>query len=699
MKLVKIASSIVASIIIVLAIGGYVFIRNFDLNRYKPYIENIVLNATGRTLTMNGEASLAISLVPTIVINDVSLSNPDWAKNPNMVELDKLEVKFAVMPLLKNRIVIDKLILHGTKVYLEKAQDGKANWVFDTKVQNVTKAQIASELANVKVDNATEAAVGMVLIARNVDITDGVLNYYDAKANNNHLLEIENISAMLNGFDKPLVVDANVKYNGEKIGVDATLNTVNSVINEDKLNFEAKVEAFNIKADVVGGVDGVLANPVYALEGNIYNPKGNFLLPEIELATRIDGDIASAKAIIQKLMLAGNEITGEADVNWGGAKQMIKVDLVAPKFDINSIVSDKKQSFVMPPLINEANALTFVPNDVVDFSFLNMANADASLKVENLILPQNAILKNVDLKAKLQNGLLDVSPFSFEIGDGKIIGDVSVAASNNMIKAEIKTQNMKLQDVETMLFDADSALKINQGGGLSLDLSLSTSGNTYRKLSENLNGRLVTILDKTSIGGANLSWLTKNIIGQILSLLKVDVAKATNLDINCAVIRSDFEGGKAMFPSGIAFNSEQIKMVGSGEVNLVSDAIDFTIAPTLNKLADGNITQALASFIKIEGTLNSPKLRLDASSALNTIVGAMVTGGISLGGEVLLSGDDDPCRSALINTAYANKFKQTTGVKSSTKRAYQEVNKQAKNAMKGIGNAAKNLLGAFKNQF
>ena len=196
-----------------------------------------------------------------------------------------------------------------------------------------------------------------------------------------------------------------------------------------------------------------------------------------------------------------------------------------------------------------------------------------------------------------------------------------------------------------------------------------------------------------------MSWLTNNILGQLLNLLNIDTSKKRDLDVDCLVIRSDFKNGKAYFPSGIVFNSDKIKMVGSGDINLVNDEMNFTIAPTLNKLADGNITQALASFVKIEGTLNNPKLRLDTSSALNTIVGAVATGGISFGGEVLLSGDDDPCRSALKNTKYADKYAQTQGIKSSTKRAYQEVNKQAKEAVKELGKAAKNLLNSFKVQF
>ena len=133
MKLVKKLSSIVASIIIILAIGGYIFVRNFDLNRYKPYIEDIVFNATGRTLNMGGDAHLAISLIPTVVINDVSLSNASWAQNPNMAEMNKLEIKFAIMPLLKKQIVIDKLILNGKKVYLERSETSEKNWLLDKK--------------------------------------------------------------------------------------------------------------------------------------------------------------------------------------------------------------------------------------------------------------------------------------------------------------------------------------------------------------------------------------------------------------------------------------------------------------------------------------------------------------------------------------------------------------------------------------
>ena len=80
------------------------FLKNFDLNKYKSYAAKIVYEHTGRKLDVKGDASLGISLIPTLIINDVTLSNPSWAKNPQMAEIGSLELKFSLLPLFKNRL-------------------------------------------------------------------------------------------------------------------------------------------------------------------------------------------------------------------------------------------------------------------------------------------------------------------------------------------------------------------------------------------------------------------------------------------------------------------------------------------------------------------------------------------------------------------------------------------------------------------
>ena len=127
------------------------------------------------------------------------------------------------------------------------------------------------------------------------------------------------------------------------------------------------------------------------------------------------------------------------------------------------------------------------------------------------------------------------------------------------------------------------------------------------------------------------------IFTKIFQALRIDTNKNTNMDVACAVVRTDLKAGKAEFPSGIVFDGSKLKVISSGNINLRNDKIDFTIAPSLNKLVDGNIAQALASFVKIEGTIENPKIGLDQEAALTTIVGTVASGGIYFGSEMLLN--------------------------------------------------------------
>ena len=110
-KIGKIFGIIFLGLILLVGIPGYYFIRNFDLNKYKSYASEIVEEQLGRKFSINGEASIGISLVPTLILEDVELANPSWASQPQMVKVKKLELKFALLPLLRKQVVIDKAVL------------------------------------------------------------------------------------------------------------------------------------------------------------------------------------------------------------------------------------------------------------------------------------------------------------------------------------------------------------------------------------------------------------------------------------------------------------------------------------------------------------------------------------------------------------------------------------------------------------
>ena len=697
MRLIKKTASIVSSIIIILAIGGYVFVRNFDLNRYKSYIEDIVNRETGRTLKMNGEAKLGISFIPTLVINDVELSNPEWAVNPQMVKLQKLEIKAAILPLLKGRIVIDKLILQQPEIYLETAADGQKSWEF-TQMQSNSKAAAAGGRKEQKVKSGGTMAAAAGLVAKQVELQNGIISYFDAKSGKTTQVLINDINLEIPEQDGPFNLNVDAELDGQKIVAEIEADNLASLLNEGRLNFVAEVKALQVSAALTGAVEDVLESPRYAVEGNIYNPAGNFGAPETSLEMRVDGDVYSADINIQNLSVATNVITGTASVDWSKSRPQVKADLNTPSFDVNSLKAKAVSSLVPFSLIKEAQALEMVPNDKIPYEYLNMVDAVLNVKAGKLMLADGVNLTDVVLAARLQDGVLDVSKLDFGLGSGEITATAAVNAATQAVKLNLRSSGLKLQDLHAPLATgANGSMQILSGGSLDIMADLQSSGATYRRLSENLDGQVIAIVDKSEIKTGRLEWLASNIFTKILQLLKVDTNKNTNMDVACAVVRADFGKGQATFPSGIVFNGSKLQVVGSGSINLVNDKINFTIAPTLNKLADGNIAQALASFVKLEGTLEKPKVGIDTRSALTTIVGTVASGGAYLGSEILLNGSDSPCYTALAGTTYASRFPKPSGVKAATKDAYQDVNKTAKDAVKGLEDAAKDILGAFAN--
>lgn len=695
MGFIKKTASFVASFIIILALGGFVFVRNFDLNRYKGYIEETVMRETGRQLKLNGDAKLGISLIPTVVVNDVTFSNPEWANNPYMAKLEKLEVKFAVLPLLKKQIVVDKLILQKPEIYLETAANGAESWVFNTG-SAAGAVSAAARQDSMQVEDAS-AAAAVVLIAREVVLEDGIVSYYDAKANQTNQMVINSLELDVEGNDAPINLDIDAEYDGQKVTAQVTANTLNSILNDGKVDFDAQIRALKVSANLSGAAEDIMESPRYAVEGNIHNPAGNFGAPETSLELRADGGVSSADIVIKNLSIATNKITGKASVDWSKAKPDIKADLSATVFDMNSLNQNSQVAFAIPSFIGEAQALAMVPNGKVPYEYLNTVNAGLNVTAGKIIVSDDLTLSNVAVSAKLQNGVLDIAKFNAGIGGGQIQVKGAVNAGRQSVTLNLNSQNLKLQDLHKSLSENKGGnMQILSGGNLDIAADLTSSGATYRKLSENLDGQFIAIMDKSEMRTGKLKWFTNNIFSQILAVLGIDTSKNADMSVACAVVRSDIKGGKATFPNGIVFDGSKLKVVSSGSINLTNDKIDFTIAPAMNKLADGNITQALASFIKLQGTLQNPKIGLDKASALTMVVGTMMTGGVYLGSEVLLDGSSSPCYTALAGTKYASRFPKPTGVKAATKGAYQDVGKQTKAVVKGFEGATKNLIGAFK---
>ena len=99
----RVLKTLVVVVVLVL-IAAVLYLSYGDLNWMKPRIEAAAVDATGRTLSLNGKFDLDIVPSPSVTVEDASFSNADWGSEPNMAEIGKFHVEVGFWSLLSGPV-------------------------------------------------------------------------------------------------------------------------------------------------------------------------------------------------------------------------------------------------------------------------------------------------------------------------------------------------------------------------------------------------------------------------------------------------------------------------------------------------------------------------------------------------------------------------------------------------------------------
>ena len=709
-KLLKGVFWTIILLLLIVFVGGFVFIKTFDLNKYKSYVENIVYEQTGRKLLLAGDAGLKISLMPTVVLNDVTFDNAPWAAEPKMVKAKSVEVSVSVMPLLHKEVVIDTVNLIEPEVYLAINAAGEANWEF-SKPQTAAEKTLVEETIKTEVKptamptvEATDSALPVAdaapllagFLAKRVNVENARLVYQDMATNTVTDLQINSLTLQSENMDADLDIVFDLVFNGEEISGTATAGSVNAILQKAKeYPLQADVTAFGAKAKADVVLTNMMTNLGFSGSAKLQNPSGNFGAPEVSLNVGFSGTPKNIALEINSLNVAGNVISGTADVDLNGAKPNINAVLQSNVLNVQTLTATPVKTASLA-LIPAAAAAEYVPDTALDLAVLDSVNAKAQINVKSLIVNQELTLENVAANVVLQNGKLSVSPLSLNAGGGVVNGAFSIEKNNNVFALNLTGKDVVLQNLWKGLTATDAGtFGIISGGDTIISIKLNGQGATLRQMVESLDGQVIAIIGESKIQTGALKYLTGNFATQLLKALKIDKQKK-NLELSCAVVRADIGNGKAVFPKGIVFNSKQLAVVSDGAVNLKNDKIDFTLNPFNGKLADTNVVQAISSMIKIAGTVEQPKIAIDDSAVIKNVVGVAAAGPAFLGSQMMLDVDESPCYTALKGTAYQDMFPAPKGAKAAGQGVYQGTSDAISDGVDALKNTAKDVLNLFK---
>ena len=101
-----------------------------DPGVFRGQLEARATTAFGRQVQFEGPIRLERSLRPRIIVEDITIGNPDWAAGAHFAEAEKVGVQVALFPLLRGDLRILDVSFTGVNLSIEKGPDGANNYTF-----------------------------------------------------------------------------------------------------------------------------------------------------------------------------------------------------------------------------------------------------------------------------------------------------------------------------------------------------------------------------------------------------------------------------------------------------------------------------------------------------------------------------------------------------------------------------------------
>lgn len=99
-----------------------------DLKDFRPEVESIVKNKTGRTINIIGKFELSFFPEFKISLGETVLNNPSYFPDKKFAELTEAQIKVKLLSLFSGKIEIEPVLVRGLMIHLCKNSQSGNNW-------------------------------------------------------------------------------------------------------------------------------------------------------------------------------------------------------------------------------------------------------------------------------------------------------------------------------------------------------------------------------------------------------------------------------------------------------------------------------------------------------------------------------------------------------------------------------------------
>ncbi len=612
-------------LLLVLIVGAIVLIPKLvDVQKYKPMIEELVTEQTGRSFSMGDDLQLSVFPWVGVSLSDLSLGSPKGFENKDMIAVKRLEVRLRFMPLLFRKVEVSTFVVDTPRLFLEKAKNGKANW------ENIGPGEDVGEKKDETTGPSDQKLPIKSLLVGNFSILNGLVSYVDQGSGLKKEVSDFNLTLTNISLDKPIGVKLSVKLDGKSILLEGLAGPVGKEPGKEDLNLDMTLKALDqlsihLKGKIIQpmgaqkivmDVDVASFSPRKLLSDmgqpffvKTADPK---VLDKVALKARIEGGATAIKLSNGVLTLDDSKLTFLAEAK-AFDKPDLKFDLNLDSIDLDRYLPPEKEKAGKENSGEKSAGNKAGKQKETDYGPLRKLVLDGKIKVGSL---KAANLRIQDFVAHVtaKNGVIDLDPLGLNLYQGS----VAFKARLDVRKKNPRTQfTLDAKDILAGPLLKDAIEKEIIEGAMVANMTLKMIGESPDMVKKSLEGKGELKFVDGAIVGIDIANTVRNATAGLG--LGETPAKKPRTDFAELNIPFSADKGIVNIP-GARLISPLIRLLAKGNVNLEKEDLDFRVEPkfvaTLKGQGDTKDRSGLTVPLLITGSFDSPKIRPDLKGML-----------------------------------------------------------------------------------
>lgn len=596
-----------------------------DWNRLRGPVARFASERSGLPVAIDGDLTVeGWTLTPRASVAGVRVANPAWMRDGgSLATVERATVEIELLPLLVGRLIVRRVVVDRPRLSLRMDESGRANW----------------RRPEPKSPDAPREPPPDLPVVRQFVIHDGHLEVVDEKHElrvNGTLVAAERKDAA-NPF--PFRVEGRGTLNREPFRMRVRGGPLVNLDPHEPYPFEVEVAAgrthvagqavitrpfdlANLKASATMSGDDLAdlffltgvalpASRPYELSASLVREGQLFRLPTI------DGRVG------------GSDLRGRAVLDLRRERPRLTAELVSRELDLGDLAAPLGVALPLGSRDGQGTGRS-APRRSRQGPLL----PDAELKVERIrpldaavryraetVRARRVPFRDFALDLKLEDGVLALDPVAFTLEPGRLAGRVEIDARREVPSTAIDFRITGLE-LAKVRFTKKARDTPPFEGLLQGRIKLRGPGRSVRAFAANADGSFTFVVPKGEVNHA-LAELTGIEVARGLGLLLKDKDEQTGL--RCGVASFQVRDGTAE-ARDVVFDTDSVRIVGRGKVDLRREALDLRVQGEPKKPA----LLRLRSPIEIEGTFADPEIgvdagRLAAQGGVAAALGALLT--------------------------------------------------------------------------